>query len=403
MAGARRTLLHNTWFSCRSQILLLPYIIIVFSLGAVTVILSHLATDVNHTRSVSVAVAWERAQQIRSIPALYEEDLAYCQKNNIVLDRKDFPTGHKEERPFSITNFTFANFHDVNCPSLEEALLAIKHGTRRWVNSSHETLPPLEREEYPSYFVPDGCDIPFLSPHHMCQTLNKYSHIIIHGDSLTRHMRKGLLIVLRRDLVLGGILSKNKYGERNPYNCRCDGQFSEEMMCRQNNDIFFNNFTPRDLGVCSHLPEFNQFRLMNPNWDLIDCSDPNYKGAIYMIQGGAHFETNATKTLIELIDPIFNHPTFRTCLELGKLRVVWVSYGSQSRQLDTQYPLQTRENAFIFNQEMEIELKKRLEDIVIIDWWRLTAEAQTSDGLHSLTDINVMKANHLINILSYLE
>ena len=44
-----------------------------------------------------------------------------------------------------------------------------------------------------------------------------------------------------------------------------------------------------------------------------------------------------------------------------------------------------------------------MADIVIIDWWRLTAEAQTSDGVYLLSNVNLVKANQLVNIMGYLE
>jgi hypothetical protein len=341
-----------------------------------------------------------------SIPGYFQDDWHHCQKQNLVLDRKDnLGTGHKAERPYSVTNLTFANnLNGQECSSLNATLLAIQNGSRRWMNASHQTLPPLEQEEFPSYFVPSRCDLPYLSAPQLCAVLNKFSHIITIGDSLTRHFRQALFIALKRDLVLGGIESTVKSGPNNPYQCRCDGQFSEHKICRQNNG-FFTSMMPRDLELCSHLPEGEAFQFSDrAHWDQMDCSNPKYKGAVFMLQGGVHFKTNASMTLAKLVDPILNHPTFQKCLQLNKIRVVWVSYGAQSRQLDEKYPLQTRENAKKFNLMMEQELlmKRSRANISIIDWWTLTAEAQTSDGFHFLTDINLVKVNHFVHVIKYL-
>ena len=153
-----------------------------------------------------------------SIPGFFEEDYEYCKNNSAVLDRDDGRgrKGNTTRRPYSVTPFTFAgNFHGSECSSLEETLLAIRNGTRRWINPSHEALSdPLEREEFQSYFVPYECDLPYLPPQMMCHELNKFSHIVTQGDSLTRHFRGAFLIAMKKDLVLGGIESEWKGEER---------------------------------------------------------------------------------------------------------------------------------------------------------------------------------------------
>ena len=83
--------------------------------------------------------------------------------------------------------------------------------------------------------------------------------------------------------------------------------------------------------------------------------------------------------------------------------MIWITYGAQSRQLDGKHPHQSRENATVFNFQMETELEKRMPDVIIIDRWWLAAKAQTSDGFHFLLDVNLVKANQLANIMNYLE
>jgi len=369
--------------------------------------------------SDSVEIIMANGTEVSSsiIPPIYEEDALYCEQNNIVLSRDDFLDNHHDAvRSWSVAPYLFNNNpHKVKkCNNLHEYLVSIRNGTRRWVQSSDELLPPLEAEEYPSYFVPYGCYLPFPSSHQLCSTLNKYSHIIFDGDSLSRHVTQAVLMILRKDLILGGIESTNKHGKDNPYQCKCDGQFSEHVKCRQNNGLF-DAFTPRDLNLCSHLPEDDQFkfRYVDRNYGdrkyerVLDeiaqlCIKPQYKGAIWVLQGGLHHGTNAQNTMQKWIKPLMDNPTFKSCIELKKMEVVWVTYGAQSRQLDKKYPLQTRENAHTFNIAMESELKKHLPNITIIDWWGVTAEAQTSDGVHFLSDVNLFKASVVANVIEFL-
>ena len=75
---------------------------------------------------------------------------------------------------------------------------------------------------------------------------------------------------------------------------------------------------------------------------------------------------------------------------------------AQLRTLDERFPRQTRENATIFNEEMAVYWARQPFDVTILDWWNLTANVQTSDGFHSLSDVNLVKATHLLNMMDLL-
>jgi hypothetical protein len=338
------------------------------------------------------------------VPLDLQSGYDYCVVRNHVADRDDTGgTSHHSSRPYSVSNFTFARFYrNAQCNNLEDALAAIKYGSRKWINSSISSLPSLERENFQSYFIPFNCDLPFLSMPEACTVMNKYSHIFTIGDSLTRHVRQALLIILRRDLILGGIESSNKYGIQNPYNCRCDGQFSEHSSCRQNDD-FFNALRPRDLSLCSELQDNEQFFFVDfLNWTEIDCESQTNKGILLVMQGGGHFGSGVNHTLTSFVKPIISHQKFSECVTLNKLKVVWIAYGSQSRSLDSRYPHQSRENALLFNEQMSLAIQETIPKITIIDWWNLTLDSQTSDGFHYLTDVNLLKGMHFLNIINLL-
>lgn len=333
------------------------------------------------------------------IPAIYQDDYALCSADNWVLDRNDF-LGTKDlpERPYSITNDTFASFHDRPVASLEEFVQAVKLGQRHWRDLEGEIL---HSERHPSYFVPAKHDIPILSAKQSCAILSQYSHIFTVGDSLTRHLRQGIFMLLRQDLVLGGIHSSKKFGPQNPYQCRCDGQFSEHSMCRQN-DGLFGKTTPRELAVCSHLNESEQFHFdASPNWGEANCEDPNAKGVLLYMQGGVHTGSNVQNTVARSIEPHTKSAGFQKCLNASRVHVIWSTYTAQSRNLDSKYPLQSRENALKFNQEMAAYWAKQPFPVTILDWWNLTADSQTSDGFHSLSDVNFVKALHVVHAANW--
>jgi hypothetical protein len=337
---------------------------------------------------------------ILTVPFELQRDIELCSKKNSVLGRADgLAIKAPIERPYSISAYTFSTYHARQYANLSELLHAISFGVRRWIDPLHEGS-----EQSQSYFVPDQWDISPLSSMRACEIMGKYSRIFTFGDSLTRHLRQGVLMILRNDFVSGGILSSEQYTKGNPYNlCKCDGQFSEFKGCRRNNGPF-HSFQPRQLGVCSHLSEAEQFHFDDVvKWNNTNCKDPDFKPIALILQGGVHTKSNAGEYFHQKINPILKNPGFILCQSLGKVRVIWTTYTSQSRILDTKYPTQSRENAIIFNAEMEALLAKQPElNVSIVDWHSLTAESQTSDGFHSLSDVNVVKGYHLLHVLDQL-
>lgn len=320
----------------------------------------------------------------------------------MLLDRVN-GRGLTRRIPYTITPFTFQKFHDTACSTIQDLTQALRYGTRKWVKPDFQNKSSLEREVEQSYFVPHGCDIEPLSHRRICDVLNQYSHVILVGNSLIRHLRQALFMALRRDFVLGGQLSDFTSGgpRVNPYqSCRCDGQFSEHRVCRQLNALFWD-MTPRHLHVCSFLEDGDMplFRLVTPldphqpsllPWDEIRCDDPQYKGVFLLLSPILPF-------VVDNVDDFFltyvNHPVMQNCSKVGKLQVVWMNFHIQSRQLELKYPQQSRENTTIRNQEIEQLLVERgYGHIPVLHMMNLTMDAQISDGYHYLSDVNLQKA-----------
>jgi hypothetical protein len=70
--------------------------------------------------------------------------------------------------------------------------------------------------------------------------------------------------------------------------------------------------------------------------------------------------------------------------------------------VDRKYLRQSRENATLFNMQMNHMIQKVIPNVTIIDWLNLTIDAQTSDGVHFLTDVNLQKANHFLHVIKFL-
>jgi hypothetical protein len=155
-----------------------------------------------------------------------------------------------ETRPFSLSLLSVASAKPLpKCDSIVDILDSIKNGERKWSEEDEikfalelmrlEALPDtmamvehdIKKEQLPSRFAPSKCHVPFipLSPDRACEILNKFSHVILDGDSLVRHFRQTLIMILRGEWTNGAEMTNNP---ATLAHCACDGQYSEQAGCR---------------------------------------------------------------------------------------------------------------------------------------------------------------------------
>ena len=367
-------------------------------------------------------------------------------KNFIKMKRGKFKTV-----PFSLSSASLHSLPTLKCDTIADILDSIKNGERKWSEEDEnkfasklltlEELPEakdiaysLMKEQRPSLFVPSRCHVPFIPPNsdRACEILNKFSHVILDGDSLTRHLRQTLIMVLRGDWTNGAMMTNNT---RTLSKCKCDGQYSEHPVCRINDPYFESTnvlYTipksniqnqPSHDSVCQNLitkaedpiVQFGRrtvgiasgYKMFPFPWDTINCDTPHYQGLFIMIQGGLHFQLNATETYRVQVEPILNHPKYQKCVEVEKVVLMYADMAAFSRSIDQKYPHQKRENALLFNDEMEHLIrssgKPGSEDVLFLNWWNMTADSQSSDGVHSLMDVNLAKTAHLLYIMEKIE
>jgi hypothetical protein len=100
------------------------------------------------------------------------------------------------------------------------------------------------------------------------------------------------------------------------------------------------------------------------------------------------------------------HSTYETCVELNKVKIVFAAMTGQSRSMDKQHPHQSRESSNLFNEKMQDLIRSSgapgSGNVLFLNWLNLTADAQTSDGLHSLMDVTLSKVSHLLCLLEML-
>lgn len=242
-----------------------------------------------------------------------------------------------------------------------------------------------------------------LSSTQMCDILNKFSHVLFHGDSLTRHMWSGLRTGLTNNFEWNGMIDPET-SPNTRSDCRCDGQLSGTHMCRQYADDAFD-IEPQEFGFCPHLAmdrgemendQHAPFKLQKigtsvPKIDEkffppdVDCTDPNYKGVLLSLAGGLHFHLNATNYIERVLEPLLNHPVLQSCAAEGKLILIWHHVDMQASVVDDDYPHQDEKHKLMFTQIIDEYLDIRgFDPLARIYWLELTRLAETSDGVHKL-------------------
>ena len=334
------------------------------------------------------------------------DHLEYCNQHNFIpqAGEADIDRTINNSFPFSIQKEDFQSHHSNPCKTTAELLDAIKYGRRRWASHVEaQNLSLLQRESVPSFFVPHGCDIPFYSPKSMCDVLNRFSHVVMQGDSLSRHAHGGLLMGFRNDLIQGSLISSDP----NLYKCRCDAQFSEHGGCRMH-DGFYNRYKPYQLGLCPQIQVAGQFEsVFNINrlhrgvyrFDDVNCTLPDSRGILVIVQGGAHMRYDGGATYKRLLSKFLQDPVFQNCAREKKAILIWTAYHAQSESYNDKYPLQAAPQGREFNTQMsQLIGQAGIRNLSTVDWLNFTMGGQHSDGMHYAAQINYFKAQHLVAI-----
>lgn len=76
------------------------------------------------------------------------------------------------------------------CPDKDSVLKAMSHGGRVGKDAP---------------YVPRGCDMRWYNTKEVCEILNRFSQVVLVGDSMLRHIIGALNVVIREDLGYGGV------------------------------------------------------------------------------------------------------------------------------------------------------------------------------------------------------
>ena len=321
---------------------------------------------------------------------------------NLILNRGD-GYGTQAERfkslPWTLTSSSFLSFFSTQTPSGD---------VKPVCNSINQIV-----EACAVFPLQQTCLIPWLSPEEITHTLEQYTRVVLFGDSLSRHISDGLLMMYTLDFETGIFPKDGSIRNEVLKTCRCDGQFSEAEICRRFNGPFYHYKLAPDLYFdYYHHPIPNVQEFAGAEQWLMEATHrrcPTLLKPIFaLIQGGSHLSTDSSKTITHLIEPAMKqmHQLMQSCslpveerrkyFRLAYIGVPVISIGMENR-----YPHQSRAKALIFNAQMQHYLSMTHPDVVYLDLWNITkdAEDRSSDGFHKLSDVNVIQAATLLNVM----
>ena len=366
-----------------------------------------------------------------------------AEEDSHIVSPPSLTTSQKRQlkRPFSLQPEAFFgnNNHQQTskeCTSVQELLHAISNGKRKWIDDTIDQLDDtiddnlVKKEQYPSYFVPSGCHVPMLTGNQNCDILQKFAHVVFLGDSLQGHVYQGLVSSIKPNLIDGWTRLSNDPTMSYEY-CKCDGQYSQNMACSKRNvtQMYRNLVLLRSNDYCdsqSTIPTnensnkattyfLGSFvetggkkkekasagknkKTGNIGLKHIDCTRKEEGDILLILQGGLWFQSQSMPTFFVVQRILKNYDNLQECMKQRRLLVIWCSYNYVSPEISRhQYPHQSFENGTKFNIEMSAHLSAMLgKNLTTINWMNMTKAAQTSDGVHFLSDVNHLKAQQLL-------
>jgi hypothetical protein len=149
--------------------------------------------------------------------------------------------------------------------------------------------------------------------------------------------------------------------------------------------------------------------LINKFTDERICSNEDDNRPIFIfLSQGTHHNYNPEETIEKYIHPLLSQLNNTDCGFSSKAKkryeVAFSGLPAIHQSVYQKYVNQTPELAHHFNTVVRNYLRDNYAHVKFVDMWNLTLGAldRTSDGFHSMTDVNVMKVMFLFNAMNFL-
>ena len=269
------------------------------------------------------------------------------------------------------------------------------------------------------------CAIEWPSTANVCLTLQRYSSVFWIGDSLTRQMVYAMYELLLENLQWGKVKGN---GDNNGISdgqkkkvpavqqmyeqCQCDGTYLDSKdLCRlYDYSTMFHLTRPVLNTLCpSHTIDPRSFlfyyRHHSNREDLqsaFKCYNDSRPQFVYLSSIDAGYTLEKLQN--EVVEKILSYidRAKKGCPYDMKYRFVWAGASPTSVEHNKKYPLQRRDRAIDLNAKMKSWLHVSHPEFKILDFFNMTLDDTSHDGLHFQTSTNVKKASVLLRLMDLL-
>lgn len=269
-------------------------------------------------------------------------------------------------------------------------------------------------EELPNFQRPvrDGpvhapCNLHWHTRRSACKSLKPFKRIVFAGDSLTRQIHDGLLIVLRSDLAYGGLSTHLHPREADA--CSCDSV--QHHSCKlstagwQGINVADNSTVwhsvQQECGI-----EVELFHMYEGYTDtgtvqaILSRVQESHDSQLFLGALPLHHhchgcsKLDADSTIRNIMHPLL--------AGIDTSRVVFgLMHAHENDKVPIQYkPGQSIEDVLAYNQKMQQCCEA--QNVPVFDPFAATSNLSTVDGVHHSTAINVIKAQVYLNHLTTL-
>ena len=249
------------------------------------------------------------------------------------------------------------------------------------------------------------CRIKWMDADTMCTVFSQYSSILWEGDSLTRHLTSGLLMLLNENFRHGATMVP-WFGLGAYDKCACDGQFSESLVCRNNK--YHTNFSTSE-GLCIDVENFARplFGLNMENeypYDVYFCKAAKERKPVSILIGHAiHFRFNFERFLKQFFAAKLSNISAASLKCKADVKVIVLGGSATSKLLWDRYRDQRDEYPIAFNKLAREYIDSHTTGVEFFDSFSIAVEAiesRSSDGVHLLSDANAMKVMVVLNLMN---
>ena len=341
----------------------------------------------------------------------FSRDGAMCLQNgsNFVMSRGD---GHgfqgiyalPESRPWSLSSSSYPatdvdNIQYPICQTMQD-LLASAAGGRRVVLTNVTSI-----------FYPHRCLYKWYSSNQVCQILSSVELIHI-GDSMMRHAVQTIVAHAAGDYIRG-CLPRHTANADMYKKCTCDGQLSENLLCRSSTHLLLDMPNSHSYGICALAEPFEiaqgleNERIKPMSWEVPKnfCKD-SPRPRVILMHFGLWFYLDpdlGIKSLNHFLDAA--NAAHKGCKAQFELHLIFFAVHHEHPNAQLMWPKQAPDKIHQYNSKLAAEIatfrgrNESAMNVTFLNTSEVTRNGAFSDGVHLVFEPASIAVMYILNLV----